>query len=39
MGIESFIIIIEELKPIHLKLGKREKWPRRMLLQLHRVLQ
>jgi hypothetical protein len=38
MGLEPFIIIMKELKPIHLMLGKREKWPRRVLLQLRRVL-
>jgi hypothetical protein len=38
MRFEPFMIIMKELKPIHLMLGKREKWPRRVLVQLRRVL-
>jgi hypothetical protein len=32
------MIIMKELKSIHLMLAKIEKWPRRVLLQLRRVL-
>jgi hypothetical protein len=47
MGLEPFIIIMEELKPIGLMLDKREKyrrrretnkWLHRVLLQLRRAL-